>query len=84
MPRLLLHHNRSFPRGRAWAARRRHLRNAIIVLARWFQQAWSEAFPTPPLPNGPGAPPLRAKGAQLREGALLSESIDAVAKKQLR
>jgi hypothetical protein len=43
-----------------------------------LRSAWQIAFPIPP--DGSGAPPSEAKAAALREGALLSENVDAISK----
>lgn len=42
--------------------------------------AWRRAFPPPDDPTGP---PMVAKAAVLREAAKLSESVDAVSKKNI-
>ena len=51
--------------------------------AQMFRSAWLQAFPTH-FPDGPDFRPTDiAKAQALREGALLAEAIDAVAKKRL-
>jgi hypothetical protein len=56
----------------------------VSVISRVIQavrSAWLIAFPTPP--DSPNTPPTVAKAAALRDGAVLSEDVDAVSKKQV-
>jgi hypothetical protein len=57
-------------------------------LASWLKNAWLAAFrqqasPPPEAPNDPDGTPPQAKPDALREGAVLSESVDAVSRKKL-
>lgn len=60
-------------------------RGKRIALSLWgsFKAAWRIAFPTH-LPDDPDTPSHVAKSAVLREGAILAERVDAVAKERLR
>jgi hypothetical protein len=62
---------------------RRTLRMAATKTVNAFLRAWAVAFPMPP--RDPTPPPLLITKTQaLREGAQLTESVDAVSKLRLR
>lgn len=72
--------NRTYSRRGAIAARlARVARQALTGLLG----AWSVAFPMPPSPDDPNAPAPLAKSQALREGARLSEQLDAVSQKRV-
>jgi hypothetical protein len=60
----------------------RVLGSTISKAVAAFQSAWAQAFPMPS-PDDPNMPPTIAKAAALREGALLKETVDAIAKKNV-
>jgi hypothetical protein len=77
MVRLVVNRGPS-PRRQFGARFGRAVRFVISRGIKAFHSAWNQAFPMPPLndPDPTTTPPI-AKAAVLREGALLSEKIEA-------
>ena len=75
--------NRAHSSRRVLRARvRRITSTAVSYLMRTFRSAWSQAFPMH-MHDGPDLPPTFAKAAALHEGAVLTESVDAIAEKHV-
>ena len=75
--------NKTYTRPADVTARvRRAIRSASLYVVAKLIGAWNQAFPMPPHTN-PTAPPTIAKAAALREGALLSEDVDATGRKSV-
>lgn len=57
--------------------------SALDVIGNAFRSAWFQAFPIHLPTDGPGAPAPIAKASALREGAVLSEDVEAIAEKHI-
>ena len=76
--------NKSYSARRVAVARlSRLLRDRVQRTAQLILNVWNAAFPMPLVPTDPNDPPTIAKAAALREGAKLSESLDAVSDKRV-
>jgi hypothetical protein len=62
---------------------RRTFRMSATTIANAFLRAWAVAFPMPPLDDPTAPTPLISKSGILREGAILSENVDAVSDKRI-
>jgi len=75
--------NRNYSQRVSLAARaRQSARLATTFVISKFLSVWNQAFPMPPS-DGPDTSPTMAKAAALQEGALLSEDLEATAKKHI-
>lgn len=69
--------------GRAHAGAANRVVSLLRTIVNAFKSAFLRAFPLPGGPDvPPGAPPV-AKATVLREGAVLSEDVDANARKNI-